>query len=63
MAVSSASRLPEKVECVTERSLAVVEPADDGLRIAQGCYLDELPGLAFGLITLGWIVISLASLM
>ncbi len=31
--------------------------------MAQGLYLDELPGVAFGLITVGWIVMSLAQLM
>lgn len=28
----------------------------DGIRIAQGQFLDELPGIAFALITLFWIV-------
>ena len=63
MAASSASQSLGKVECVTQRSLAVEEPDDEGLRMAQGLYLDELPGVAFGFITIGWIVISLASLM
>ena len=33
-----------------------------GTRIAQNSLLSELPGLVFGLLTLGYIVSSLASL-
>jgi hypothetical protein len=34
----------------------------DGIRLAQSRFLDELPALAFGLITLIWIVASFAGL-
>jgi hypothetical protein len=36
---------------------------DEGVRLAQGRFLDELPGAAFAAITLIWIVSSLAGLM
>ena len=39
-----------------------VEP-DEGVRVARGFFLDELPGAAFVGITLVWIVSSLAGLM
>lgn len=38
------------------------EPGE-GVRLAQGRFLDELPGAAFAAITLLWIVSSLAGLM
>lgn len=41
---------------------AVTEPGE-GKRLAQGCFLDELAGVAFVAITLMWIVSSLAGLM
>ena len=43
----------------------VEEPAEltGMIRFAQGAFLDELPGIAFGLITLVYIVTSLASLL
>lgn len=34
----------------------------DGMRIARYCTLDELPGLIFGVMTVGYIVLSLAGL-
>ncbi|HXW21476.1 MAG TPA: hypothetical protein VEK14_01045 [Rhodomicrobium sp.] len=34
----------------------------EGLRYARSCFLDELPGAAFGIITLGYLVMSLISL-
>jgi len=37
--------------------------ADEGKRLAQGCFLDELPGAAFAIITLVWVVSMLAGLM
>jgi hypothetical protein len=36
--------------------------ASAGTRLAQNSLLSELPGLVFGLLTLGYIVSSLASL-
>ncbi|MFZ2059473.1 MAG: hypothetical protein WAU82_00535 [Candidatus Binatus sp.] len=36
--------------------------ASEGLRIARYCALDELPGLVFGVMTVVWIVFSLAKL-
>lgn len=34
----------------------------EGLRIARYCTLDELPGLVFGVMTLMYVVVSLAGL-
>ncbi|MFZ0888584.1 MAG: hypothetical protein WA005_09045 [Candidatus Binataceae bacterium] len=41
------------------------EPAEPTgtIRFAQGAFLDELPGIAFGLITLAYIASSLLSLL
>lgn len=35
----------------------------EGARLARVCMLDEVPGLVFGLMTLGYIVQSLAGLV
>jgi hypothetical protein len=37
--------------------------ADSSLRYAQGNFLNELPGLAFGLITLAYVFTALYSLL
>ena len=34
----------------------------DGMRIARYCTLEELPGLVFGVMTVGYIVLSLTGL-
>jgi hypothetical protein len=47
-------RTPETVE-QTELS--------EGARFAHACALDEVPGLIFGLMTLGYIIQSLAGLV
>jgi len=46
------------------RTSETVEQADrsEGVRLARGCALDELPGIIFGLLTLGYIIQSLAGL-
>jgi hypothetical protein len=36
--------------------------ASQGLRIARYCALDELPGAVFGVMTVAWIVLSMAKL-
>jgi hypothetical protein len=36
--------------------------ASEGLRIARYCALDELPGAVFGVMTVAWIVLSMAKL-
>ena len=41
----------------------LTDEPDEGVRLAQGRFLDELPGAAFAGITLFWIVSSLASLI
>jgi hypothetical protein len=39
------------------------EDAASSLRYAQGSFLDELPGLAFGLITLAYVFTALYTLL
>jgi len=34
----------------------------DGLRLARYCILDQMSGLVFGVLTVTWIVLSLAGL-
>jgi hypothetical protein len=36
---------------------------NEGLRLAQSNFLDELPGAAFAVITLVWVVLSFAHLI
>lgn len=36
--------------------------ASEGMRIAHYCALDELPGVVFGVMTVAWIVLSVAKL-
>jgi len=39
------------------------QSTNEGLRLAQSNFLDELPGIAFAVITLAWVVLSLAHLI
>ena len=43
---------------------ATVQPAEvsAGMRLARYCWLEELPGLVFGILTLAYIVLSLTGL-
>lgn len=41
----------------------LIATPDEGVRLAQGRFLDELPGAAFAAITLVWVVSSFAGLM
>jgi hypothetical protein len=45
-------------------AVATVEKTEvsDGLRLARYCILDEMSGLILGVLTLAWIVLSLAGL-
>ena len=36
---------------------------NEGLRMAQSNFLDELPGIAFAVITLAWVALSFAHLI
>jgi len=44
-------------------TIDVTAEPGEGLRLARGRFLDELPGAAFAAITLVWIVSSFAGLM
>jgi len=57
------SFIPEQqlLEHVREQANAS-EPAE-GARMAQSRFLDELPGAAFGAVTLVWIILSFAHLI
>jgi hypothetical protein len=45
------------------RHAQTFEAAGEGMHHAQGSFLDELPGMAFGLITLAYIATSLLALL
>ena len=47
----------------TTREAAEVKETGDGIRLAQGRFLDELPGAAFAAVTLIWVIGSFAGLM
>jgi hypothetical protein len=48
----------------TEVSASISEPANsDGLACAQGCLLDELPGVVLGVITVWYLASSLLALV
>jgi hypothetical protein len=49
------------IEMASPLTLAETE-VSDGMRIARYCALEELPGLIFGVMTVGYIVLSLAGL-
>ena len=59
-----ASMLNE-AEVSSEMTSETVEQTElsEGARLARYCALDELPGLIFGLMTLGYIILSLAGLI
>jgi len=59
-----ASMLNE-AEVSSEKTFETVEKTElsEGTRLARYCALDELPGLIFGLMTLGYIILSLAGLV
>jgi hypothetical protein len=53
-----------KQETVRQIGQAVeVRRPDEGVRFFQGRFLDELPGTAFAVITLVWVVTSFAHLI
>ena len=39
------------------------QSTNEGLRLAQSNFLDELPGIAFAVITLAWVALSFAHLI
>jgi hypothetical protein len=50
------------VSTVTTPATATETEVSEGLRIARYCTLEELPGLVFGVMTVAYIIFSLASL-
>jgi hypothetical protein len=50
----------ERAKLIEGSRLFVNEP--DGMRTARNCFLNELPGLAFAVFTLVWVVSSLSQL-
>lgn len=57
-----ASMLNEAEVLGTSERVEQATPSE-GVRLARVCVLDEVPGLVFGLMTLGYIVQSLAGLV
>ncbi|HXW85356.1 MAG TPA: hypothetical protein VEJ86_13195 [Candidatus Binataceae bacterium] len=45
-----------------ERSVGEQQQVGEGARLAQNCFLTELPGLVFGLLTIIYLVTALWSL-
>ena len=60
MAMSS---MVDEVRVLSAPAGATVTEVSEGLRIARYCMLDELPGLIFGVLTVAYIVFSMASLI
>jgi hypothetical protein len=58
-ATAMASMLNDTRVIGTEATVEQTE-VSEGLRIARYCALEEFVGLLFGVITVGWIVMSLA---
>ena len=50
----------EKTKLIEGSYMVVTEP--DGMQAARNCFLNELPGLAFAVFTLAWVVDSLSQL-
>lgn len=59
-----AATINETRACEAMPSIAVAETqVSDASRIARYCTLEELPGLVFGLVTIGYLVMSLLQLV
>jgi hypothetical protein len=52
----------DETRVVSAPETTPVAEVSDGMRIARYCALDELPGLVFAVMTLAYIVLSLAGL-
>jgi hypothetical protein len=57
-----ASMLNQEEVLRTSETVEQSAPSE-GMRLARVCALDEVPGLVFGLMTLGYIIQSLAGLV
>lgn len=49
-------------QAISTQTTAEHAEVSDGMRLARYCELDELPGLIFGIMTIGYIVLSLIRL-
>ena len=58
---SMASTLNDAQAIGTQMTAAPAE-VSDGMQLARYCGLDELPGLIYGIMTIGYIVLSLIRL-
>jgi hypothetical protein len=50
----------DRAKLIKGSHVVVIEP--DGMQTARNCFLNELPGLAFAVFTLAWVVDSLSQL-
>jgi hypothetical protein len=57
------SEIAKRETLETVRTTAEATETGEGMRLAQGRFLDELPGAAFGVVTLIWVIASFAGLM
>jgi hypothetical protein len=49
-------------QAISTQMTAAPAEVSDGMRLARYCGLDELPGLIYGIMTIGYIVLSLIRL-
>ena|ERR1700693_2989140 len=56
------SEIAKRETLETTRETTKTTEAGDGVRLAQGRFLDELPGAAFAAVTLVWVISSFAGL-
>jgi len=61
--VTSMALILEQTEVVRARENVDHAEAQESTRLALYCALDELPGLIFGILTVSYIILSLASLV
>ena len=60
--VTSMASMLNEAEAISTQTTAEQAEVSDGMRLARYCGLNELPGLVFGIITIGYIVMSLIGL-
>jgi hypothetical protein len=57
------SEIAERETLETTREATETNEVGEGLRLAQGRFLDELPGAAFAAATLVWVISSFGRLI
>ena len=57
------SEIAKRETLETTREATDIKETGEGVRLAQGRFLDELPGAAFAAVTLIWVISSFAGLI